>query len=356
MGKKKSTKGSTPKTKRIILIIVGVLVLLGGISAYVFYTNFLQSNTNPNIKRDVFIFIKTGSSLQDVETMLKNREILLSTTTFDFAAGLMNYKNNIHPGRYLLRPHANNKNLIKLLKSGVQIPYKLSYQTIHTKYDLAGKISQQIETDSSAILRIIESDSFKTKYKSDNDNVLSFFIPDSSVYLYTTTTADFMNDCSNNYTEFWTDDNIHKAKAMNLTKAQISTLASIVERETAKDAEKPMIAGLYFNRLRKKGQKLEADPTVIYALGDWSKQRVYNVDLEVNSPYNTYKYEGLPPGPICVPSLASLNAVLNYAHHDYFYMCAKEDFSGYHNFAKTLAEHKANAKRYYAELKRRNIH
>jgi len=356
MTKKKSKKGSSAKTKRIILIVCGLLIILAGVACYIFYTNFLQSNTNPNIKKDVYIFIKTGSTLEDVEKMLKERDILLSVSTFDFAAGWMNYKKNIHAGRYLLRPHANNKNLIKLLKSGVQVPYKLSFTGIHTKYDLAGKLSQQLEVDSLSLLRIVQSDSFKTKYNLDNDNLLTFFIPDTSLYFYTTTTNEIMNSFTRNHAEFWNDDNIHKAKTIGLSKTQVSILASIVEKETYRDAEKPMIAGLYLNRLLKKRMKLEADPTVIFALGDWSKQRVYNVDLEVNSPYNTYKYEGLPPGPICIPALSSLNAVLNYIHHDYLYMCAKEDFSGYHNFAKTLAEHHQNSKRYSAELKRRNIH
>jgi UPF0755 protein len=356
MTKKKSNKGTSPKGKRIILIICGILILIGGVACYLFWSNFLQSNTNPNIKKDTFIIIKTGSTIEDVERMLKERNILLSTTSFDFAAGLMNYKSNIHAGRYLLRPHANNKNLIKLLKSGIQVPYKLSFNGIHTKYDLSGKMSQQIEADSSSILRVIQSDSFLIKYHFDTANSLAFFIPDTSLYLYTTTTVELMYNFTRNYSEFWNEENIHKARSMGLSRAQVSTLASIVEKETNKDIEKPMIAGLYYNRLRKKGMKLEADPTIIYALGDYSKQRVYNTDLEVNSPYNTYKYEGLPPGPICIPSVASLNSVLNYIHHDFLYMCAKEDFSGYHNFAKTLAEHKQNAKRYYAELKRRNIH
>jgi UPF0755 protein len=356
MAKKKTSKGASPKWKRIILVTCGVMLVIGGFLAYIFYTDFLQSNTNPNIKRDVYIFIKTGNTLVDVEKMLKEKDILLSVTTFDFAAGVMNYANNIHPGRYLLRPHANNKNLIKLLKSGVQVPYKLSFTGIHNKYDLAGKLSQQIEADSLSIIHIIQSDSFRTKYNLDIDDVLTFFIPDTTQYLFTTNTNEIMNSFTKNYNAFWNDENIHKAKAIGLSKPQVSILASIVERETYRDAEKPLIAGLYMNRLKKKNMKLEADPTVIYALGDFTKQRVYNADLEVNSPYNTYKYEGLPPGPICIPSLSSLNSVLNYAHHDYLYMCAKEDFSGYHNFAKTLAEHHQNSKRYTAELKRRNIH
>ncbi len=356
MAKKKSSKESSPKTKRIILVVCGLLIISVGIFGYIFYTNFLQSNTNPNIKRDVFIFIKTGSTLEDVEKMLKEKDILLSVSSFDFAAGWMNYKSNIHAGRYLLRPHANNKNLIKVLKSGVQVPYKLSFANIHTRQDLAGRLSQQIEADSLALLNIMQSDSFKTKYNLDNENLLSFFIPDTSAYLFTTTTNEIMNSFTRNYFDFWNEENIHKAKSLGLSKAQVSTLASIVDRESYRDSEKPMIAGLYLNRLLKKHIKLEADPTVIYALGDWTKQRVYTRDTKVNSPYNTYKYEGLPPGPICIPSVTSLNSVLNYTHHDYLFMCAKEDFSGYHNFAKTLQEHEQNSKRYSAELKRRNIH
>jgi len=353
---KKSNKGLSSKTKRILLIGGGSLVILGGILAYVGYTNFITANINPAIKKDTYIFIKTGSNFEDVKKMLVEKNILLSASSFDFASSLLGYKTNIHPGRYLVRPHSNNKNLIRLLKSGIQVPYKLSFAGVHSKYDLAGKISQQLETDSSAIIKVIDNSVFQNKYYLDTSNVLTFFIADSTAFYYTTNTQQFMDDMKKISDNFWNEENRSKAKSLGLSQAQVSILASIIEKETSKDSEKPMVAGLYINRLKKKGWKLEADPTVIFALGDFTKQRVYNIDLEVNSPYNTYKYEGLPPGPICIPSASSITAVLNYTHHDYMYMCAKEDFSGFHNFAKTLAEHKLNAKRYYAELKRRNIH
>jgi len=352
---KKSKKGPSVKIKRFLLIR-GSLVILGSILAYIGYTNFITSNVNPAIKKDTYIFIKTGSSYDDVKKMLTDKKILLSVSSFDFVASLMGYKNNIHPGRYLIRPHNNNKNLIRLLKSGIQVPYKLSFGGVHSKYDLAGKISQQLETDSSAIIKMINSEFFQSKNDLDSNSVLTFFISDTTAFYYTTNTQQFMEEMKKISDNFWNEENRSKAKALGLTQAQVSILASIIEKETSKDSEKPMIAGLYINRLKKKGWKLEADPTVIFALDDFTKQRVYNSDLEVNSPYNTYKYEGLPPGPICIPSVSSITAVLNYTHHDYMYMCAKEDFSGFHNFAKTLAEHKLNAKRYYAELKRRNIH
>ncbi len=351
---KKQTKQNS--LKRIFFICLSIIVLIGIVLGYFMYLVFFSSNINPNIKKDNYIIIKTGSSVQDIAMTLTEKNIIMSQSTFNFAAKILNLNSNIHPGRYLIHPHGNNKYLIKLFKSGIQIPYKLSYTGIHTRYDFAGKISQQIEVDSSIIIKTMQSDSFCNKNNLDIENSLSYFIVDTSQYYYTTSTNEFINKMKSFHDNFWNEEHLLKAKSIGLTKAEVAILASIVEKETAKDSEKPIIAGLYLNRLKKKGWKLEADPTVIYAIGDYTKQRLYNNDLKVNSPYNTYKYAGLPPGPICMPTAESMYSVLNYTHHNYMYMCAKEDFSGYHNFAHTLEEHERNAARYYAELKRRNIH
>ena len=166
---KKAVSGLSSKTKRFILIGGGLLVIIGGLMAYVGYTNLIVSNINPAIKKDTYIFIKTGSTYDDVTKMLADKNILLSASSFDFAATILGYKNNIHPGRYLVRARSNNKNLIRLLKSGIQVPYKLSFGGVHSKYDLAGKVSRQLETDSAAIIKAIDSESFQAKHDLDTE-------------------------------------------------------------------------------------------------------------------------------------------------------------------------------------------
>ena len=245
----------------------------------------------------------------------------------------------------------SNKQIISLLRSGEQTPVDVSLNNIHTKQQLAESVSQQLEASPSELLRMLNDTSFSRKLGLNPDNVLCFFIPNTYQMYWNTSASQFINKMRVEYNRFWTDERKKFAVADGLTKAQVAVLASIVQMETGKDDEKPTIAGVYMNRL-KKNWPLQADPTVIYAVGDFSLRRVFSGHREIDSPYNTYRNKGLPPGPICLASAVSLDAVLHYTKSNYMYFCAKDDFSGHHAFAVNDKEQLLNAQRYHAELDR----
>jgi UPF0755 protein len=222
------------------------------------------------------------------------------------------------------------------------------------KEQFAGFIAKKIEPDSVSILLLLDSTSFVEKYGFTTDNVYTMFLPNSYQLYWNTSPEKFFKRMYANYEKFWTPERKAKATALNLDPIKVSVLASIVDAEALHDDEMPIIAGLYLNRL-KKGMKLESDPTVIFALNDFTIRRVLTRYLSYNSPYNTYLHTGLPPGPVMMPSVNAINSVLDYKKTDYIYMCAKEDFSGYHNFATNAADHMANAHRFQQALNERNI-
>jgi UPF0755 protein len=241
-----------------------------------------------------------------------------------------------------------------MLKSGNQEPVKLYFQNIRLKENFVGMVSKKLEADSLSMTKLLDSTEFVQAYGFTPDNVYTLFIPNSYEFYWNTDAKTFFTKMFENYQQFWNEERLAKAKKLNLSPAEVSVLASIVDSEALVDREMPIIAGLYLNRLRR-GIKLEADPTVIFANKDFSIRRVLNKHLRKESPYNTYIHTGLPPGPITMPSIAAIDAVLNAKNHNYIYMCAKEDFSGTHNFASNLSEHLANAKRFQQALNDRNI-
>lgn len=266
----------------------------------------------------------------------------------------MNYTERVIPGRYEITDNMNNRQLLQLLRSGKQVPIKITFNNIRTKSDLASRISKQIEADSTQIAAML-SDSLLLKEEALNsDNVLCLFIPNTYEMYWNTSATDFFKRMKREYDNFWNTSRRQKAEQQGLTPVQVSILASIVQSETKQNAEKPRVAGVYLNRLRQ-NWKLEADPTLVFALGDFSIKRVLNEYKTIDSPYNTYKYFGLPPGPICLPDISSIDAVLNAESHQFMYFCAREDMSGFHSFAKDYNTHLLNARRYQAELNRRNI-
>ena len=213
---------------------------------------------------------------------------------------------------------------------------------------------RQIEAPGNSVLNLLNDYDYTAKLGFTPDNILSMFIPNTYEFYWNTSADKFIQRMKKEHDKFWTPEKLAKAKKIDFTPVQVSVIASIVQMESNKEDEKSIIAGVYINRY-KKDWKLEADPTLVYALGDFTINRVLNVYKEVESPYNTYKYKGLPPGPICLPTIYSLNAVLNYTNHTYMYFCAKEDFSGYHSFAATYSKHLENARRFQKALDRRGI-
>jgi UPF0755 protein len=225
---------------------------------------------------------------------------------------------------------------------------------VRTKEDLAGKVSKYLIADSISILNLFSDENQIQKFGFTTETYRTMFIPNTYQFYWTTSAEEFAQRMKTEFDRFWNNERRKKAEQINLTPAEVTVLASIVQSETAKNEELARISGLYINRLNR-GQFLQADPTVKYAVGDFTLKRILNVHLEIDSPYNTYKYVGLPPGPINFPETSAIDAVLNHERHNYIYMCAKEDFSGFHNFAVTLTEHNRNAAKYRAALNRNNI-
>ncbi|WP_276362179.1 endolytic transglycosylase MltG [Daejeonella sp. H1SJ63] len=338
------------KTKLLLSFLALTLLILAG-TGINFYLKYFTSNLTGNKE---YLYIKTGSGFEDVYATLKSENILKNPESFLYAAENMEYKSKVKPGRYRLTKGMGNRALINMLKAGNQEPVKIAFQNVRLKHTLAGMVSKKLETDSASISALLDSAAFVQKYGFSTENVYTMFIPNSYEVYWNSSAEKFFERMHDEYVKFWNTERREKAKKISLSQTEVSILASIVDGEALNDNEMPRIAGLYMNRL-KKGMKLEADPTVIFANNDFSIRRVLNKHLRINSPYNTYLNTGLPPGPISMPSINAIDAVLNYEKHDYIYMCAKEDFSGYHNYASTLSEHLVNAKKFQQALNERNI-
>ncbi|MBC7743920.1 MAG: endolytic transglycosylase MltG [Flavobacterium sp.] len=338
------------KAKTAIAFAVLIIFILG-FTAFNYYLKFFGPNVNGNEK---YLFVNTGAGFSEVYQTIRDKNIVADTTTFLWAAQNMEYPGKVKPGRYRLRKGMSNRNLINMLKAGNQEPVKIAFQNVRLKETLAGMVSKKLETDSVSIINLLDSAKYVEKMGFDTNSVYAMFIPNSYEIYWNTSAEQFMGRMHDEYEKFWTNDRKAKATRINLNPIQVSILASIVDAEALHDNEMPIIAGLYLNRY-KKGIRLEADPTVIFANNDFTIRRVLNKHLRKESPYNTYLYKGLPPGPILMPSIKAIDAVLNYSEHNYIYMCAKEDFSGYHAFASTLQQHLVNARKFQQALNERNI-
>ena len=338
------------KAKFAIALAVFVVIILG-VTAFNYYLKFFGGNVTGNQE---YLYIHTGSDFNDVFKTIKDEKVVKDTTTFLWAAQNMDYPGKVKPGRYRLKKGMSNRRLINMLKSGNQEPVKIAFQNVRLKQTLAGLVANKLETDSISIMKLLDSASYVEKLGFDTNSVYSMFIPNSYEIYWNTSAEKFVGRMHDEYQKFWNKDRQAKAQEIGLTPVQVSVLASIVDAEALHDREMPAIAGLYMNRLHK-GMHLEADPTVIFANNDFNIHRVLNKHLLKVSPYNTYLNKGLPPGPIAMPSINAIEAVLNYTRHNYIYMCAKEDFSGYHAFAATLQEHLVNARKFQKALNDRNI-
>ena len=337
------------KNRKRMRLVFLVLVVVFGVVIVVLFNNYAKL-TKTVIKIDnggqVSLYIPTGSDYQYVRNQLDSLNILIDADAFEWLVEKTEYNKNVHPGRYVFTDGMTNKEAVNMLRLGHQTPVKVVFNNMRTVEQLAGRISSQIEADSLSILDAIMYDSTVDA---------TTFIPNTYEFYWNTDAEGFVNKMKTEYNNFWNETRLKKAEAIGLTPREVSILASIIDKETAKTSEMPTIAGVYINRLDKKWP-LQADPTLIYAIGDFSIRRVLDVHKQVESPYNTYKYTGLPPGPICIPSIAAIDAVLNAEKHKYFYFCAKDDLSGYHVFAKTINEHNRNAEKYRRALNKNNIY
>lgn len=340
------------KSIKILLAVSVLLLVVGGYFGLNMYKTYLESNVTGNEK---YIYIKTGATYGDFLNNLASKEILKDLNTFKAAAGKMNLANTLKPGRYALKSGMNNRTLINKLKSGNQDAVSLKFQNIRKKENFAAYLAKNMEADSLSFIKLLDSAAFVEKYGFNTENVYTMFIPNTYEFYWNSSPTDFFEKMLKQYNKFWNSERKQKAAALNLSPIQVSILASIVDAEALYDKEMPTIAGLYLNRLNR-GILLQADPTVIFANDDFTIKRVLNSHLASNSKYNTYKYGGLPPGPIMMPSIKAIDAVLNKENNNYIYMCAKEDFSGYHAFAETREQHEINANKYRAAMNKRNIY
>lgn len=347
----KSTKPKSNLAKKIIIALAAVLVISLGVTALNYYLRYFAPNVTGNQE---YLYIHTGADFNDVYKTIRSQDIVKDTASFYWAARHMNYVNRVKPGRYHLRKGMGNRRLINMLASGTQEPVMLSFHNLRLKEQFAGFVSKKIEPDSASIIHLLDSADYVQQYGFTTDDVYTMFLPNTYQLYWNTTPEKFFQKMYGAYQEFWTPARKQKAAAINLTPVQVSILASIVDAEALHDDEMPTIAGLYLNRL-KKGMKLESDPTIIFAEHDFTIHRVLTKYLSINSPYNTYTHTGLPPGPVMMPSINAIKSVLNYQKNDYLYMCAKEDFSGYHNFATNMADHLVNAHKYQEALNKRKI-
>ncbi|MPM16928.1 Endolytic murein transglycosylase [bioreactor metagenome] len=341
--------------KKIVLIILSVVLLAGAGGVWYVYSKAFSNNVNLPAKTEKIIFLPTGGNIQNIYDTLQKYDLLKNTGSFRMLAGYKNLEKKYKAGRYVIKAGMSNNALVNMFASGRQSPVKITFNNIRTREELAQRVGSQLECGKDALFEILNDEKTAEKYGLNKDNFLVIFIPNTYEIYWNTSAEQFVVRMHTEWEKFWNNDRKKKAEAIGLTPAEVSVLASIVQGETNKTDEMDEIAGLYINRL-KKGWKLEADPTVKFAVGDFTITRVLKKHLECESPYNTYRHEGLPPGPISLPDVTVIDKVLNYAHHNYMFMCAKEDLSGYHNFAVTNAQHEANARKYriaYAEWARK---
>ncbi len=335
-----------------LLFIIVLLIVLGG---FMYKSWVIDDNIKDNIAK-YELKIRSGSSFSDVLYLLKKDNVLKNYDSFEFLAGLMKYKrDNVPPGRYIIKGDMGNRQIISTLRAGLQEPVNITFNNVRTIEELIGKIANYIEPDSTEIANYIQEENYLAKFGYNKYTILSLFIPNTYEFFWNTPPQKFISRMKSEHDKFWKKNNrLEKAKKLGLTEKEVFTLASIVQKETLVADEKPIVSSVYLNRL-KINMLLQADPTVVYASGNFGLKRVLNKHLEINSPYNTYKNPGLPIGPICMPDVSTIDAVLNTKDTKYLYFCAKPEGGGRHAFATNLRQHNNNANKYRRYLNKRNL-
>jgi UPF0755 protein len=314
--------------------------------------------STPNLQvqqKDKFLYLPEGSTFQTVLDSLEQGHYLTDKLSFAFLSKLMGYQSDVKAGAYLIKANANNFTVIRALKNGRQTPIKLTFNNLRTKQDLARQLSNKLAFGYEDILQQLTDPQVANTYGLDTNTIATLFIPNTYEVYWLTTPDALMAKMAKEYKKYWTESRKSKAKVLGMSQTEVSVLASIVECETKKRDEMPIVARVYKNRLDR-NEKLQADPTVVFAVGDFTIKRVLYGHKNTDSPYNTYMCKGLPPGPIYLASSMAIDAVLDMAEHNYIFFCARPDFSGYHDFAVDYAAHLINAKRYQAALDAANIH
>ena len=341
-------------SRRFKFLILAIIIVIVG--SGLFLRKWLwMDNVKPE-SGETELLIPTGSKYDDVVMILKEKDILKSFASFDLVAKVLEYKErDIPSGRYMVKANMSSFALVRMLRAGFQTPVKLTFNNVRTIQELVGKISRYIEPDSQALLDVLLDSAYVTQLGFNKFNVLSMFIPNTYEFFWNTNPDKFFKRMKTEHDKFWeSNDRIAKAKILGLDQKEIYTLASIVEKETLVKSEKSTISSVYLNRLRS-GQRLQADPTVVFASGDFSLNRIYEKHTQIKSPYNTYRNTGLPPGPISMPDVSTIDAVLNTKDTEYMFFCAAPDGSGRHSFAVTYRQHIENANKYRRWLNEREV-
>jgi UPF0755 protein len=330
--------------KKLLFGLLIFLLLTGAITGYLILgpaTSFHAPGYD--------LYIHTGMNYEELDSTLKKDEVLAHPGIFNWLAKRVSYPANIKAGKYEIKEGMNLLNILKMLRNGRQVPVNLVITKLRTKEDLAGMIGRKFECDSAAFIRFLNNSNTLSVYTLDTNTVMTMVFPNTYTYYWNTTPSRIFKKMELAARAYWTPERLQQASAHHLNRVTAYILASIVEEETTRKTDKPKIASVYLNRMAT-GMRLAADPTVKFALRRFDLKRVYEKYLLVESPYNTYQNAGLPPGPICTPSMESLDAVLNAPETKYYYFVAKPDFSGYSNFAETFQEHIKNAKEYQKAL------
>jgi UPF0755 protein len=331
------------KTKKVFLFLLLIVLIIGAWCAW----NIFGAVVHNSQKK--FLYIRTGSNYQDVKDSLQTNKMITGTFWFDKIAGYVDYPQNVKAGKYKIADGMSLYHLMKMLRSGKQTNVNLVITKLRTKEDLAKRIAANFEVDSATVIHFLNNEDTLQRFDVDTNTVMTDVIPNTYTYTWNTSIEKIFKKLYDESKKFWDPERVQKAERLQLTPTQVYTLASIVEEETNKQDDKGKIASVYINRLRK-GMKLAADPTVKFAMKDFELKRIYHKHLEFISPYNTYLNAGLPPGPICTPSIKTLNAVLNAPETDYLFFVARSDFSGYSDFASDYRQHQVFARAYQQAL------
>lgn len=336
----------------MMVVFLGLVIMV--VVVYKLYSRVFETNVALEADQEL-LYIPTGSDFDFVMNGMEEKEILINPKSFRWVASRKGYDKAVKPGRYKIRNGASNNELVNMLRSGNQEPVMVVFNNMRTLDQVAGKVSAYLEGDSVEFARYFSQDSLPARYGFDRATFTSMFLPNTYEFFWNTTPQEFTDRMYKEYEKFWDGKRDRLAEGKGMSREEVVTLASIVDEETLYDDENEMVAGVYLNRLNK-GIALQADPTLKFALGDFSRMRILNEDKKIDSPYNTYRYKGLPPGPISIPSISAIEGVLNSEDHNYIFFCARADFSGYHAFASTLSEHNKNAREYQKALNQRRIY
>ena len=343
------------KIKRILTIVaVGGLFIASGITVYV-YNKAFTPNTTFN-QKEVFVYIPTNATYEIVKQELA--PFVKDMSKFDFVANKRKYSNNVRSGKFLLTQNMTSFDMIRAMRQN--IPIKVAFNNQESIEKLTQRLASQLEPDSLDLYVSFTNESFLNTNGFTKEDVLAMFIPNTYEFYWNINSDKLADRMAKEYDKFWNHERLAKAAAKNLTPVEVSILASIVHKETTKSDERPTVAGVYLNRL-KTGMPLQADPTIIFAIkkesGNFDQviKRVYHNDLKIQSPYNTYVNAGLPPGPIAMPDISAIDAVLNAENHDYVYFCASPEKPGYHAFATNYSQHQVNARKYAAWVNKLGI-